>query len=230
MEDKEIKKIVREGYAEIAKKGSCCCSSSPASSCCGAITPETLSKQIGYTEEDIKAVPEEAVLGLGCGNPVALASLKEGDTVLDLGSGGGFDCFLSTAKVGKSGKVIGVDMTPEMIESARENAEKGNYQNVEFRLGEIEDLPEAVMDSMDAYVGCISGSIKKEDYLNLIRDAGFDDIKVIDQTGFPAEIISSIISGEDMDKLIEDLGMTVEEIGEMGNSVVSIKVEGIKRA
>lgn len=230
MEDKEIKKIVREGYAEIAKKGSCCCSSSPASSCCGAITPETLSKQIGYTEEDIKAVPEEAVLGLGCGNPVALASLKEGDTVLDLGSGGGFDCFLSTAKVGKSGKVIGVDMTPEMIESARENAEKGNYQNVEFRLGEIEDLPEAVMDSMDAYVGCISGSIKKEDYLNLIRDAGFDDIKVIDQTGFPAEIISSIISGEDMDKLIENLGMTVEEIGEMGNSVVSIKVEGIKRA
>ena len=94
----------------------------------------------------------------------------------------------------------------------------------------LKDLPEAVMDSMDAYVGCISGSIKKEDYLNLIRDAGFDDIKVIDQTGFPAEIISSIISGEDMDKLIEDLGMTVEEIGEMGNSVVSIKVEGIKRA
>ena len=280
MEDKEIKKIVREGYAEIAKKGSCCCSSSPASSCCGAIAPEILSKQIGYTEEEIKGVPEDAVLGLGCGNPVALASLRVGDSVLDLGSGAGFDCFLSAAKVGKSGKVIGVDMTPEMIESARENAEKGNYLNVEFRLGEIEDLPveddsvdviisncvinlspdkrkvfeeafrvlkpggrlmvsdisllkdlpEAVMDSMDAYVGCISGSIKKEDYLNLIKDAGFDDIKVVGQTGFPAEIISSIISGEDMDKLIEDLGMTVEEIGEMGNSVVSIKVEGIKRA
>jgi ubiquinone/menaquinone biosynthesis C-methylase UbiE len=86
-------------------------------------------------------VPEGANLGLGCGNPVALASLKEGETVLDLGSGAGFDCFLAAKKVGKSGKVIGVDMTPEMIEKAKENAKKGKYKNVEFRLGEIENLP-----------------------------------------------------------------------------------------
>ncbi|WP_406661887.1 hypothetical protein V7O66_05080 [Methanolobus sp. ZRKC3] len=94
----------------------------------------------------------------------------------------------------------------------------------------LKDLPEAVMGSMDAYVGCISGSIKKEDYLNLIKDAGFDDINVVGQTGFPAEIISSIISEEDMDKRIGDLGMTVEEIGDMGDSFVSIKVEAIKKA
>ena len=96
------------------------------------------------------SVPEGSNLGLGCGNPVALASLKEGDTVLDLGSGAGFDCFLAANKVGKKGLVIGVDMTPEMIEKARENAKKGNYQNVEFRLGEIEKLPVA-----DNYVDVI---------------------------------------------------------------------------
>jgi ubiquinone/menaquinone biosynthesis C-methylase UbiE len=102
-----------------------------------------ISKQIGYTEEDLQTVPEGANLGLGCGNPVAMASLKEGEIVLDLGSGAGFDCFLAATKVGKNGKVIGVDMTPEMIEKARENSEKGDYENVEFRLGEIENLPVA---------------------------------------------------------------------------------------
>ncbi|MFC2024617.1 methyltransferase domain-containing protein [Chloroflexota bacterium] len=95
---------------------------------------ESISKQIGYTEEELQTVPEGANLGLGCGNPVAMASLEEGETVLDLGSGAGFDCFLAAKKVGKDGKVIGVDMTPEMIEKARENSEKGNYENVEFRL------------------------------------------------------------------------------------------------
>ena len=100
-----------------------------------------LSRKIGYTDDDMGSVPEESNLGLGCGNPLALASLKAGDTVLDLGSGAGFDCFLAAKKVGRAGKVIGVDMTPEMIEKARGNAKKGNYENVEFRLGEIENLP-----------------------------------------------------------------------------------------
>jgi arsenite methyltransferase len=99
--------------------------------------------KMGYTQKELEAVPDGANLGLGCGNPVALASLREGDIVLDLGSGGGFDCFLAAAKVGKNGKVIGVDMTPEMVEKSRENANKGNYSNVEFRLGEIENLPVA---------------------------------------------------------------------------------------
>jgi len=138
----EIKKMVREGYAKIARKGSSCCA--PASSCCsGADLAQDISKKIGYADEELASVPEGANLGLGCGNPVALASLAKGETVLDLGAGAGFDCFLAANKVGKTGKVIGVDMTPEMLEKARENAEKGDYANVEFRLGEIENLPVA---------------------------------------------------------------------------------------
>jgi len=140
MDKEEIRKVVREGYAKIAKADSSCCA--PARSCCGnSDSAQDISKSIGYTEEEMNAVPGGANLGLGCGNPVALASLKEGETVLDLGSGAGFDCFLAANQVGKTGKVIGVDMTTEMLDRARENARKGNYDNVEFRLGEIENLP-----------------------------------------------------------------------------------------
>jgi arsenite methyltransferase len=140
MDKEEIRKTVREGYGKIAKQDNSCCTS--AKSCCGsADSPQNIGKKIGYSEEELKAVPEGANLGLGCGNPIALASLKEGDVVLDLGSGAGFDCFLAANQVGKTGKVIGVDMTAEMLDRARENARKGNYDNVEFRLGEIENLP-----------------------------------------------------------------------------------------
>lgn len=140
MQENGIKRMVREGYARIAERGGSCCG--PANSCCGspASAPD-ISRRIGYSEEDLEAAPAGANLGLGCGNPVALASLREADTVLDLGSGAGFDCFLAANKVGKRGKVIGVDMTGEMLDRARENARKGNYDNVEFRLGEIENLP-----------------------------------------------------------------------------------------
>ena len=141
MKDEEIRKAVRESYGKIALQDSASCG--PANSCgcgCGS-TQDTMSKAIGYSDEELAAVPGGANLGLGCGNPTALASLKEGETVLDLGSGAGFDCFLAAEKVGGSGRVIGVDMTAEMIEKARENARKGGYRNVEFRLGEIENLP-----------------------------------------------------------------------------------------
>ncbi len=142
MKEAEIKRMVREGYAQRVQNKSSCCA--PANSCCGSANPaESMSKAIGYTEEELGSVPDGANLGLGCGNPIALASLAEGETVLDLGSGAGFDCFLAANKVGKTGKVIGVDMTPEMLDKARENARKGNYENVEFRLGEIENLPTA---------------------------------------------------------------------------------------
>jgi len=142
MKKEDVRKAVRQGYAQIAKSGTSCCA--PQNSCCSKTNIATdISKKIGYTDEDIKSVPEGANLGLGCGNPVAMASLKEGEIVLDLGSGAGFDCFLAANRVGKSGKVIGVDMTPELVEKARENARKGNYENVEFRLGEIENLPVA---------------------------------------------------------------------------------------
>lgn len=133
MKKDKIKRTVREGYGRIAKERTSCCA--PSSSCCGTPAAKLDS---GDTEASVLA---EADLGLGCGNPTALASLKPGEVVLDLGSGAGFDCFLAAEKVGKEGKVIGVDMTPEMVERARENAHRGGYANVEFRLGEIENLP-----------------------------------------------------------------------------------------
>jgi arsenite methyltransferase len=142
MEQGEIRKAVRDGYGEIAKNSGSCCL--PGASCCGGGSPvEKISRGVGYSPEEMQSVPEGANLGLGCGNPVALASLKEGQTVVDLGSGAGFDAFLAARAVGKSGQVIGVDMTPEMVDKARGNARKGDYGNVEFRLGEIENLPVA---------------------------------------------------------------------------------------
>ncbi len=141
MKKDKIKKVVREGYGRIARERTSCCAPStsccaPSSSCCGIPAADTSQRA------DIKAaVPAEADLGLGCGNPTALASLRPGETVLDLGSGAGFDCFLAAERVGKTGRVIGVDMTPEMVERARELARRGGVENVEFRLGDIEDLP-----------------------------------------------------------------------------------------
>jgi len=143
MKDEEIRKTVRESYGKIAVRETTECGPTNSCSCgCGS-TQDTISRAIGYSDEELKAVPEGANLGLGCGNPTALASLKEGEVVLDLGSGAGFDCFLASDKVGETGRVIGVDMTAEMIEKGRENVRKGDYQNVEFRLGEIENLPVA---------------------------------------------------------------------------------------
>ena len=142
MSDQSVKEDVKARYGSIAKEEASCCGPSPAqAACCGASTQDTISKSVGYTDEDLKAVPEGANLGLGCGNPLAFSSVKEGDTVLDLGSGAGFDCFLAAKRTGETGRVIGVDMTPEMLAKARANAEKGGYTNVEFREGEIEKLP-----------------------------------------------------------------------------------------
>lgn len=140
MEKEKIIKEVRKRYGKIADQSRSCCS--PANSCCGsADSAKDISRKIGYSEKELEAVPEGANLGLGCGNPIALTSLKEGEVVLDLGSGAGLDCFLAATQVGKTGKVIGVDMTAEMLDRARENARKGHFENVEFRLGEIENLP-----------------------------------------------------------------------------------------
>jgi SAM-dependent methyltransferase len=161
--DKEdIRQAVRERYGKVAisnnlaaitgRTTSCCGQSgstasakAATASCCGnpEITSQQLSALMGYSKEDIDSAPEGSNMGLGCGNPVALASLKPGETVVDLGSGGGFDCFLAARQVGSTGKVIGVDMTPDMVSKARMNAEKMGTDTVEFRLGEIEHLPVA---------------------------------------------------------------------------------------
>jgi len=274
MKEKEIKKIVREGYAEIAKKNRCSCA--PVSSCCGGTQAEEISKNIGYSQQEINAVPDGANLGLGCGNPTALASLRKGDVVLDLGSGAGFDCFLAAKKVGKIGRVIGVDMTPEMLDKSRENAEKGGYSNVEFRLGEIENLPVAdntvdivisncvinlstdkkrvfteafrvlkpggrlmvsdivllqelpqfIKNSVAGYVGCISGAILKEKYLQAVKQAGFHEVKVVDETLFPVEFM---LNDSEAQALIKKTKITPEKLKEIGTRVVSIKVKGKKR-
>jgi arsenite methyltransferase len=137
--NEEVKKSVRKAYSKVAtNSNSCCCSCG-----CGSADQQTIkkiSKKVGYSEEEMNAVPE-ANLGLGCGNPTAFGNIKEGDVVLDLGSGAGFDCFLASKKVGKTGKVIGVDMTEEMIAKARILARENGYSNVEFRLGDIEKIP-----------------------------------------------------------------------------------------
>jgi len=138
MEDSAIKAEIRRHYASIARQGSSCCGPST-SSCCG--TPA--SRELGYSEQELAQVPAGADLGLGCGNPTALASLEPGEVVVDLGSGAGIDCFLTAQRVGPTGRVIGVDMTHEMLERSRRAATKGGFANVEFRLGEIESLPVA---------------------------------------------------------------------------------------
>ena len=274
MKEAEIKKVVRKGYAEIAKKESSCCV--PADTCCGSTDlAQSISKAIGYSDEELTSVPEDANLGLGCGNPVAVASLVEGETVLDLGSGAGFDCFLAATRVGKTGKVIGIDMTPEMIEKARENTRKGDYENVEFRLGEIENIPAAdnsvnvvisncvinlspdkkrvfsetfrvlkpggrimisdlvllkelpdfIKSSIEAYVGCLSGAMLRDEYIEAIREAGFQEVKIMDETFFPIECMANDPTAK---AVISELNLPIEKIKDIASSVVSIKVQGIK--
>jgi len=274
LEEDETKRIVRKGYAKIAKqKGSCCGPAAPCQS--NAKMGEEISRKIGYSEEELRSVPETSNLGLGCGNPVTLASLRAGETVLDLGSGAGFDCFLAANKVGEKGRVIGVDMTPEMIDKARENLRKGKYRNVEFRLGEIENLPagddtvdvvvsncvinlspnkkrvfeeafrvlkprgrlmvsdivllkklpKAIKDNVEAYIGCLSGAAMKDKYIELIREAGFQNVKILEETHFPIEYM---INDPTAKSIMKNSNISVEKAKEVANSVASIKVYGVK--
>jgi ubiquinone/menaquinone biosynthesis C-methylase UbiE len=236
---------------------------------------EKISRRIGYSEEELSSVPKGANLGLGCGNPVALASLKKGQTVLDLGSGGGFDCFLAANRVGKNGKVIGVDMTPEMLDKARENARKAKYENVEFRLGEIENLPvadgtvdvvisncvinlspnkkrvfeeafrvlkpngklmvsdivllkklpEVIKKHVQAYIGCLSGAEMKNKYLQTIRQAGFEKVKIIEENHFPVENMANDPTAQAIVKTTE---IPAEKIKKIASTVASVRVSGIK--
>jgi arsenite methyltransferase len=142
--DFDITDAVRDHYAKVAQHKTGCCESTRS---CG----RNVAQEVGYSKEDLASLPAEAEMGLGCGNPISFAELKQGEVVLDLGSGGGVDCFLASKIVGPTGKVIGVDMTPEMISKTRKNAVSGVYQNVEFRLGEIEHLP-AGDNTVDAVI------------------------------------------------------------------------------
>ena len=271
MEDSKIRKVVREGYSKVAREANSCCSASTASCCAPASSAENISTKIGYSQEELKRVPEGANLGLGCGNPIALASLKEDETVLDLGSGAGLDCFLAAKKVGAKGKVIGVDMTPEMIDKARGNAQKEGYENVEFRLGEIEnlpvsnesvdivisncvinlspdkrrvfdetfrvlrsggrlmvsdivllkELPDFIKNSPEAYVGCISGAMMKDEYLGAIKAAGFQEVRIVGETSFPLECVTDSAVAKEA---IEDAGLSRDELKDAVDSIASIQV------
>jgi SAM-dependent methyltransferase len=272
-QEKDIKKIVQAGYAKIAKERGSCCSKK---FCCGDKSlAEDISKAVGYSREEIQAVPEGANLGLGCGNPLAFALLKEGDIVLDLGSGAGFDAFLAAKRVGKTGRVIGVDMTAEMIAKANMNAQKGGYSNIEFRLGEIEnlpvddnsvdsvisncvinlspdkervfkeafrvlkpggrlmvsdlvlvkDLPKSVKDSTEAYVGCLAGAIFKNDYLDFVKSAGFNNVEIVSETYYP---VSAMANDATVKVIKNNPIISQDDLKEIEYSVASIKVSAQK--
>jgi len=266
VKEEKVRKMVREAYGKIAKAEKCGCGCG-----CGS----EVSENIGYSSEELGSVPEDADLNLGCGNPVALAMLKEGETVVDLGSGGGLDCFLAAKKVGEKGHVIGVDMTAEMLDKARENCRRGGYKNVEFRLGEIEnlpvadntaeviisncvinlspakqrvfneafrvlkpggrlmisdmvllnELPEAMKKSVLAYVGCISGAEMKNEYVKLIENAGFKQVKIIEEAHLPLELMLSEATAK---AIINELKLTKKRAAELVDSVASIKISATK--
>lgn len=265
-----MKDFVKRVYGSIAKKkkpkscGPACCSSDN----------QDVSRKIGYTAEELRSIPEDANMGLGCGNPVAIASIKSGETVVDLGSGGGIDVFLASKRVGDKGRVIGIDMTEEMVEKSQANANKAGYSNVEFKLGDIEnipledsvadcvisncvinlaedkqkvfneafrilkpkgrlmvsdmvlleDLPEKVKASAHMYAGCIAGALKKEDYINKIKEAGFKDIGIVRED----KVCLTDYIGSD--KVISDIAedMDRSEIDKINRSVASIKIRAYK--
>ena len=289
-EDKnKIRDQVRKAYAARVVEGSSCCSPS---SCC---TPDEVATKVparsseghqaaairmGYSAEEVEAVPENANLGLGCGAPLHYAQPQPGETVLDLGSGAGFDAFLAAQSVGEEGKVIGVDMTPEMLAQARANAEAGGYDNVEFRKGLIEEmpvqdgevdviisncvinlspdkpavfreafrvlrpggrvavsdivltapLPEAIADSIAAYVGCVAGASLLDDYIGFLREAGFEDIKVaetrkaVESLAEDDPIVLSVLEGTGASSY-EDLAT---EIRGVAGRVLSAKITARK--
>jgi SAM-dependent methyltransferase len=275
--DDKLRKHVRDRYARVAKTGSSCCAPAPSPCGCGkkARAQDETGRKIGYSAEDLAAIPEDANLGLGCGNPPALAGLKPGEVVLDLGAGGGIDCFLAARRVGPAGRVIGVDMTPEMLDRARENARKSGLANVEFRLGEIEHLPvadgsvdviisncvinlstdkagvfreafrvlrpggrmmvsdlalkrpipPALRDSAEAYVACIAGAMLKDDYLGLIRRAGFRRVTVVSEKAFPPELVIEESAARGVAKKLK---MTLADLRKHLASVSSLSVRASK--
>lgn len=190
----EIRTAVRKDYGDIAQAeaAGCGCGCGPNE----GPSAEEISVKLGYSAEDVTNVPQGANMGLGCGNPQAIASLKAGETVVDLGSGGGFDCFLAAQSVGENGHVIGIDMTPEMVSKARLNGEKGGYKNVEFRLGEIENLPVAD-NSVDAIISNCVINLSPE------KPQVFEEAyRVLNEGGRLA--ISDIVATADLPKEITD--------------------------
>ena len=252
MKDDEIKQIVKTKYSKIAKSG---CGCGKTSSCCGtSLSATQISKSIGYSEEEIN-VASEANLGLGCGNPVALSTIKEADVVLDLGSGAGFDAILAAKKVGNKGKIIGLDMSEEMIRKAKENAGRYGYQNVEFKLGDIENIP-IEANTIDVIISncVINLSPNKEKVFSeayrVLKNGGkmfVSDIVLLEELTQEQrnneELIAGCVGGailkDEYLKTIRNAGFKVNVIGEdkdiskrqyNGIKVESIKIEATKES
>jgi SAM-dependent methyltransferase len=264
---------VRERYGKIAETSGGCCGPK-ASPCCGS-SGEAMSFHIGYQKKDLEALPDGADLGLGCGAPIALLELKPGETVLDLGSGAGIDAFLAAQEVGPAGTVIGVDMTPQMLERARKNAARAGHGNVDFREGRLEALPvddgtvdavtsncvinlvpdktavfkevarvlkpggrmvvsdivleralpDAVRADIAAWVGCISGAMRREEYVALVEEAGFETVEVLKDVDYGASM--EAVAPDQVADLLERTGARREDLV---GTVRSVTLRAVKPA
>lgn len=266
--NEKIRDTVRKGYSDIAKGKTSCC--------CGSACPDKLAQAIGYTNEELETLPDGANMGLSCGNPTAIADLKQGQVVLDLGSGGGFDVFIAARKVGKTGKSIGIDMTPDMLSKARAGIatfnKKTGLSNVEFRLGEIEhlpvadnsvdvvisncvinlstdklqvwqeiyrvlkpggkacvsdlalkdELPQQVKSSVNALIGCISGAANIQETLNMMKNAGLENID------FSEKAYNIDIMDDCNDPLYKDVRNNLPRDRKIGDYVASVDFLGYK--
>ncbi len=264
----ELREMVKGGYARIAESSAACYGGAP---------PQAAEhgRRIGYSDEQLSAAPEGANLGLGCGNPTGLASLRSGEVVLDLGSGAGFDAFLAARAVGPGGRVIGVDMTDAMLEKARENARQGGFDNVEFRKGTIESLPvesesidailsncvinlspekesvfreayrvlrpggrlsisdivlecplpQAVIESVEAYLGCVGGAVLRTEYLETVAKAGFREIRITGEARFADAVAPD---HPELREFAERFELEDEQVKEILGAVTSIHVQALK--
>ena len=260
----QVVDAVKQRYGRIAAEGSSCCTPS---GCGGIEAAPGGSSSLGYSKSELAAVPTEADLGLGCGAPVEALELQEGETVLDLGSGGGIDAFLAARLVGPAGRVVGVDMTPEMIERATRNARDGGYENVEFRQGRLEELPveagtvdaitsncvinlvpdkaavfkeaarvlkpggrlvisdivldgrlpEQVEQSVLAYVGCVAGAMRREDYFAAVEDAGFEHVELLKDMDFLDKLGGEVPT--DAREMLDEAGVALEDLAGKVRSV-----------
>ncbi|MEE9439217.1 MAG: arsenite methyltransferase [Saprospiraceae bacterium] len=277
MDSKSVKQSVVEGYSKLAKSKKSKLFSKLFACCDPNENAKQVGKKIGYSEKELSTVPEGSNLGVGCGNPSALAEIKDGETVIDLGSGAGFDAFIVSPLVGSTGKVIGIDLSDEMLDLAEKNAKKGNFSNIEFVKGDIEhlplepniadhvisncvinlslnkgdvykeayrvlkaggklsisdivlekELPDFIKNSLEGHIACVSGAEKIETYLDYVKDAGFQDVKIESKSEFPIELM---LADPQVIKIAKELNFNLDsdEAKSIASSVTSISLSARK--